>query len=98
MKKKSWILSGLIWGMFMFIFTAIILPIMNKEVLLLKRIIIGFFLWLVFGLIFGKINERITNKRNQTPKKQFEQLDEGIENIDYMPDNEPESYDKKMDK
>lgn len=95
MKIKPWIKQGIFWGVFMFISMNIILPVFNDEAIRIKTLIFSFFYWILGGLITGKLIEKIHRKSREEAKKQFDQLDEGIENIDYMPDNEPESYDKK---
>lgn len=88
MKLKNWMKSGLIWGTFMFVSMSIIYPLLQNETLTLRKIVIGLIIWTIGGLLFGKI----TNKSEA--KEQWERLDEGIENIDYLPENKPESFEK----
>jgi uncharacterized BrkB/YihY/UPF0761 family membrane protein len=56
---KKWIKSGLIWGMLMFIIMTFIYPYFNDEEITTKKVLIGFVLWTIGGILFG-----FTLKRN----------------------------------
>ena len=54
---KSWMKFGLIWGVVMFIILNIIFPLIDGEELVIKKLLLFFPLWLVFGIIFGYISQ-----------------------------------------
>lgn len=54
---KSWVKFGLIWGVIMFIILNIIFPLFDGEALVIKKLLLFFPLWLIFGLIFGYISQ-----------------------------------------
>ncbi|AUC16039.1 hypothetical protein BTO06_13120 [Tenacibaculum sp. SZ-18] len=56
---KKWIKSGLVWGMIMFIIMTLMYPYFNDEEITTKKILIGFILWTIGGVLFG-----LTLKRN----------------------------------
>ncbi|MFY7672618.1 hypothetical protein ACOSP6_16165 [Tenacibaculum sp. MEBiC06402] len=51
---KKWLKSGLIWGMIMFVIMTFIYPYFNNEEITLKKTLIGFVLWTIGGILFGR--------------------------------------------
>lgn len=50
---KGWIVQGLLWGVFMFIFMGIVYPLAQKEALTAGSLARSLVLWLVAGLVYG---------------------------------------------
>ena len=51
--KKSWIKTGLGWGLFMFIMMSIVFPLYDGSEINIKTILIGVVIWTISGLFFG---------------------------------------------
>ncbi len=64
--KKNWILSGLIWGAFMFLIISIILPSFSGQIITLKSLFVGVISWTIGGLAFGYIMKLFNNKKTVT--------------------------------
>lgn len=60
--KVAWIIQGLFWGFFMFVFMGILTPLAFNEEITFRKIATSFILWLVFGLIYGYVTKMV-NKR-----------------------------------
>ena len=58
---KSWLRSGLLWGLFMFVSMTLIVPLIEQNPITLKSILIGFPIWLISGLGWGYIMKSIMN-------------------------------------
>jgi hypothetical protein len=70
--KNNWVIRGLVWGVFMFIITAILFPyfgITDKNEPFSKKLVIDVPLWTIAGLCFGYA----TQKRKAKNKAQNEQ-------------------------
>jgi hypothetical protein len=52
---RRWIFHGLVWGLIMFVFMGIFLPIAEKEPITWKSASLDLALWLVSGLVYGLI-------------------------------------------
>ena len=50
--------GGLLWGGFMFLFMTFLFPLLDGTEITVKRILIGFPVWLVLGLIMGYFNQK----------------------------------------
>ena len=51
--NKYWLIYGLLWGIFLFIINDIVLPLIMDTPITQRKIIIGFIIWFVLGLLFG---------------------------------------------
>ena len=67
--KHRWLLFGLLWGLLMFVFMGILVPLIDGRELTAKWILISLVTWMVTGLIFGYANKwwagRQKRKNNQ---------------------------------
>ena len=68
-KNYNWVLQGLAWGGFMFLFMSIIFPISQNEELTSRNLFIGVIIWTIGGLIFGYFNKFFMSRK---PKKKTE--------------------------
>jgi hypothetical protein len=50
---RRWIFHGLVWGLIMFVFMGIFLPMAEKETITWKSALLDLALWLVAGLVYG---------------------------------------------
>ena len=57
--QKSWVKSGLLWGVWMFIFTFIIGYFIFSEEYNLKKTAFYFITWMIGGLVYGYVSEYI---------------------------------------
>lgn len=51
---KRWMKVGLSWGLFMFFLMTFVWPLIDGKEITIKSILIGFVLWIVGGVIFGR--------------------------------------------
>lgn len=56
---KSWIKFGLILAVVMFIIFNIFFPLVDGKEIIVKKLLLFFPLYLVFGLIFGYISQKL---------------------------------------
>jgi uncharacterized membrane protein YdjX (TVP38/TMEM64 family) len=59
---KNWILHGLFWGFFMFLMMAIAIPFAEDQPLTLKSLSLKFVFWMIGGLVYGFIMQKIEAK------------------------------------
>lgn len=59
--KTNWIKRGLIWGVFMFLIVALILPYYSQQEISKTTLVLRLILWIVGGLIFGYLMELLMN-------------------------------------
>ena len=64
---KNWIKFGVIWGVFMFLIFNVGFPLYDGDKLDIKRMVISFPVWIIFGLIFGYVSR----SRKNPSKKQI---------------------------
>ena len=64
---KNWIKFGVIWGVFMFLILNVGFPLYDGDKLDIKRMVVSFPVWIIFGLIFGYMSR----SRKNGPKKQI---------------------------
>jgi hypothetical protein len=50
---KHWIVSGLIWGLFMFVFISIAVPLLSGDEITIKSILVGFIVGIFGGTAWG---------------------------------------------
>lgn len=62
---KSWIKSGLLFGIIMFFLMSIVFPLIDGEEITWLRIYIGIPLWLISGLGFGYFMKKYLNKKGK---------------------------------
>ena len=51
--SKNWIVTGLIWGVFMFLIMDIALPLGRGEAIDTDNLLVGGLIWFAGGLLFG---------------------------------------------
>lgn len=59
---KSWVRFGLIWGVAMFLILNIIFPLIDGEEIIVKKLLVFFPVWLIFGVLFGYVSQSRKNK------------------------------------
>ena len=59
----NWIVRGLIWGSFMFLTLAIVIPLVEGAQLVVSAIILKLAVWLVMGLAYGYTVHLIKRKK-----------------------------------
>ena len=64
-KGNNWIKIGLFWGVFMYIFTVVLLPLILREEITTRKMLINIPIWVITGLIFGFWINRLALKRNK---------------------------------
>ena len=64
MKLKKWQKVGFGWAIGMFTFMNIVLPLVKREEITFKQILIGIPLWLIGGLTFGYIMRKKYLEKN----------------------------------
>ncbi len=64
---KSWLIRGLLWGLFMFITMTFIFPLIKQEQITQKLILIGIPFWFIGGLLFGYAMKFRINKKGKKP-------------------------------
>lgn len=65
---KTWLKSGLLWGLFMFVSMVLIYPMIKGVEITQKSILIGIPLWLIGGLGWGYTMKRWMNKKGRENK------------------------------
>lgn len=50
---KKWLKVGFGWGLGMYILMVFIFPFLKREPITFNTLIIGFFWWMIGGLLFG---------------------------------------------
>lgn len=53
-KKHNWIVSGLIFGVFMYVFNFLLMNTFTTEEIFSSRSLISLTIWLITGLVFGR--------------------------------------------
>ncbi len=59
---NGWIRQGLYWGLFMYIFMNLIFPLLGREGITSKKVLIGIPIWTLAGLGFGYTMKLINGK------------------------------------
>lgn len=62
---EHWLISGIVFGLFMFIIMVVIIPIIKGETITIKNIIIGIPLWTIGGLAWGYLMKLWMNKQGK---------------------------------
>lgn len=60
----AWWSVGLRWGLFMFICSSLLFPLIDGEGITIKRLLIGIPIWIIGGLLFGYSIKKIAGNRN----------------------------------
>ena len=58
----GWVIQGLFWGLLMYVFKTLMLPLINGEAMTLRKALIGIPVWTIGGLGFGYIMKLINGK------------------------------------
>lgn len=61
-KKGSWIVTGLVWGVMMYVFSNLISYFMDGEITK-RKLIVGIPIWIIGGLIFGLVTRGVKRKQ-----------------------------------
>ena len=61
--KSQWFLFGVVFGVFMYVFMEILFPLIERESLTPKRLLIGIPIWLIAGLVFGLLTKWINRRK-----------------------------------
>ena len=67
----KWWYIGLRWGVFMFIFMTILIPLIDGEGISQRKILIGIPLWTISGLLFGLTMKAIIGGNNKPNSANF---------------------------
>lgn len=60
-RNEKWVLTGVLWGLIMFIFLEILHPWITNQEYNLNKMIIGLIIWTLGGVIFGYFNHKNLN-------------------------------------
>jgi len=63
--KTQWLLVGLLFGLFMYVFMEVLLPFTQGENITQKRLLIGIPIWLIGGLLFGLMTKCINRRKKE---------------------------------
>ena len=66
--KSQWLLTGVVFGVFMYVLMEILFPLIEGESLTQKRLLLGIPAWLIGGVIFGLIMKWFNRKRKMKTK------------------------------
>ena len=64
-KTKNWLLSGLYFGLFMYIVMELIVPLIEKKEITQKQLLIGIPIWIFCGLFWGILMKLLMNKKGK---------------------------------
>jgi len=65
---KNWLKMGFFWGLFMYVFMIIILPLIKQEEISQKSMLIGIPIWLIGGLAYGFFMKIWMNRKGKQNK------------------------------
>lgn len=65
---RKWLVSGLLFGLFMFIAIEILYPLIAEHEITLRALLIGIPLWLIGGLVWGYTMKIVMNKVERKKK------------------------------
>ena len=65
---REWLISGLLFGLFMYFAMAIIYPLIAQQEITQRALVIGIPLWLIGGLGWGYIMKIVMNKKERKNK------------------------------
>lgn len=65
---KSWLKSGLFFGLFMYVTMILIFPLIKGEEITQRSLLVGFPFWIIGGLGWGYIMKKWMNKRGKENK------------------------------
>jgi choline-glycine betaine transporter len=66
---KKWVKWGLFWGTIMYVITIVLIPLLSGEGLLTRKLILGVPLWVVVGLILGRLFKNDEKGKGKTSAK-----------------------------
>ena len=64
---KKWLKFGLLWGLFMFVFSIIVNPLISNVQITQKMILLNILIWSIGGLGFGYIMKIWMNRKGKKP-------------------------------
>ncbi len=54
--KRNWLKEGLIFGLFMYVFNVILLPLLSyTDKITTRKLLVGIPVWLIGGLVYGLV-------------------------------------------
>lgn len=62
---RKWLVSGLLFGLFMFIAIEILYPLIAEHEITLRALLVGIPLWFIGGLVWGYTMKIVTTKRER---------------------------------
>ena len=78
---KKWLRFGLLWGLFMFVFSITLNPLISNVQITQKMILVNILIWTVGGLIFGYVMKIWMNRKGKKPiTKNIVHLADGVNN------------------
>ncbi len=94
MTKRN-ILSGVLFGLMMWILTEVVPIITTSKSISTQGLILSFIFWLAAGFVFGFINSKShkhTRELLEEQQKKIDELEKNIEHIDYMSGTNPDNF------
>lgn len=61
--RQNWLVSGIKWGIFMYIFMVIVFPFLIGDEITWKTLTLGIVVWLIGGVLFGYMMQFFMNKK-----------------------------------
>jgi hypothetical protein len=68
--KSKYLLSGLLFGLFMYVFMTVLFPLIDGTGITQKGLLIGIPVWAIAGLVFGFIMKIINRKKKEKKKNE----------------------------
>lgn len=72
--KNRWWIRGLFFGVFMFLFMSVLMPLANEEELTANKLLLHLLYWTTAGLVLQWINSFIDQRRKATKKETSQPL------------------------
>lgn len=61
--ENSWFYTGLSWGLVMFLLMSLIYPLITKEPITTRSVIVGFIVWAIAGIVYGYAMKLFSSKK-----------------------------------
>ena len=62
--KRNWLIEGLIFGLFMYVFNVILFPLFSStDEITTKKLLVGIPVWLIGGLVYGLVMKFYYNRK-----------------------------------
>jgi hypothetical protein len=63
---KGWIRQGLYWGLFMYVFMVLLFPLLTRDPITLKEVLVGIPFWTLGGLGYGYVMKWIMQRKKKS--------------------------------